>query len=181
MRPSLKLYHGGIRGFVPGQTLLPPSLTGARSCADYDDEHCRADRVYLTSDPADAAVYAALAPGAGGGDVYEVEPVGELEPDPPGEVDTDSYAAAAATVVATVRCAIPLDEAVASMAAFLLRLGADDAAALKRATPPRRNPRAPAPARGPDHPLIRLIADAFPRSRTPLRVLVVEDEDNAAL
>jgi hypothetical protein len=74
---------------VPGQTLLPPSLTGTRSCAEYDGEQCRADRVYLTSDPADAAVYAALAPGGGRGDVYEVEPV----------------AAPAAIVVATIRCA----------------------------------------------------------------------------
>jgi hypothetical protein len=51
----LKLYHGGVPGLVPGDRLLPPSVTGARSCAHYDSEHCRADRVYLTMDPGEAA------------------------------------------------------------------------------------------------------------------------------
>jgi hypothetical protein len=48
---------------------------------------------YLTTDAREAAVYAALAagPGAGGGgDVYAVEPLEELEPDPSGGVANSS-------------------------------------------------------------------------------------------
>jgi hypothetical protein len=47
----LKLYHDGVPGPVPGQRLLPPVITGARSCVDHDGQHCRDDRVYLTTDP----------------------------------------------------------------------------------------------------------------------------------
>ena len=116
----MKLYHGGVPGLVPGQILQPPALTGTPSCSDYDSKHCRRDRVYLTTDPAEAAVYAALAPLGGQGDVYEVEPRGELEPDAPGGAGAGSYAAAAATVVAVVRREITRDEAVARMTAFLV-------------------------------------------------------------
>ncbi|MGH3029432.1 MAG: NAD(+)--rifampin ADP-ribosyltransferase [Gaiellaceae bacterium] len=73
---------------------------GRASCADYDGQHARGDGVYVTTDPTSAAVYATLAPGSGHGNVYEVKPLGKLEPDPPGKIDTHFYAAAAATVVA---------------------------------------------------------------------------------
>jgi hypothetical protein len=121
MSSSARLYHGGVSGLVPGQKLLPPARTGARSCSDYDGRHCRPDHVYLTADPTEAAVYAALASSGGDGDVYEVEPVGELEPDPPGDAAASAYAARAAIVVAIVRRAIPLQEAVAAMETFALR------------------------------------------------------------
>ena len=44
MRARLRLYHGGVPGLIPGEKLLPPLLTDAASCTDYDGEHCRADR-----------------------------------------------------------------------------------------------------------------------------------------
>lgn len=64
------------------------------------------------------AVYAALAPPAGCGDVYEAEPEGDLESDASGEPGT-AYAAATATVVAVIRRAVPLEEATARMIAML--------------------------------------------------------------
>lgn len=110
------LYHGGVPGLLPGDLLLPPAVTGARSCADYDPEHCRSDRVYLTTDREEAAVYAAVRALGGGGDVYEVEPMSELEPDPPDlDTTTSSYATRAATVHAVVRRAVPVAEALARM------------------------------------------------------------------
>src|SRR5918992_5969369 len=141
MPGTRKLYHGGAPGLVPGQALYPPSLTGARSCAEFDAEHCRSDRVYLTTDQADAVVYAALAPISGRGDVYEVEPLGDLEPDPPGDLRTSSYSAPAATVVAVVRRGVSLDEAAASIAAVILELAAANAAAVSRIGPLRSGSR----------------------------------------
>ena len=120
MRAALTLYHGGVPGLVPGQALLPPSVTGARSCADYDGEHCRADRVYLTTDAEEAAVYAALATPGGRGDVYEVEPIDELELDSPAVAMTGSYATRAAAVVRVIRRGVPVEEAAARICTFLL-------------------------------------------------------------
>lgn len=116
---TLALYHGGVPGLFPGDVLLPPLVTGARSCADHDPEHCRPDRVYLTTDREEAAVYAAL---RGGGDVYEVEPLSELEPDPYDVDTTSSYATRAATVVAVVRRAVPVAEALMRMRTALAML-----------------------------------------------------------
>ncbi len=79
---------------------------------------CRADRVYLTTDPVDASIYAALAPGGRYGDVYEVEPLSELEPEPSGALGAASYTTRAAIVVAVARRAVRLEEAIAQMRAF---------------------------------------------------------------
>jgi hypothetical protein len=147
-----KLYHGGVPGLVPGQALYPPSLMGARSCADLDAEHCRSDRVYLTTDQADAVVYAALVPLGGRGDVYEVEPLGVLEPDLPGDLCTSSYAAPAATVVAVVRRGVSLDEAAASIAAFMLELAAANVDGVSRIGPLRSSLRDMVPALRETHP-----------------------------
>jgi hypothetical protein len=123
VRARLRLYHGGVPGLIPGQKLLPPLLTDACSCAEYDGgEHCRADRVYVTTDAEEAAVYAALTAPSGRGDVYEVEPVGELEPDSAAVPGSASYAAAAATVVRVIRRGVPVEEAAARMRAFALTL-----------------------------------------------------------
>ena len=107
---------------MPGKTLLPPRLTGARSCANLDAQHCRSDRVYVTTDFEVAVVYAALAPPAGNGDIYEVEPLAELEPDPPDVTGTDSYATRGAIVVAVVRRGVSLTDALARMRAFVATL-----------------------------------------------------------
>jgi len=120
-RRRLKLYHGGVPGLLPGEKLQPPSLSGVPSCSRFDSQHCQPDRVYLTTDSEEAAVYAALAPWHGHGDVYEVEPDGGLEPEAISEDGTGSYAAPAATVVAVVRRAIGREEAATRMTAFLLR------------------------------------------------------------
>lgn len=79
MSESARWYHGGVAGLEVGDLLLPPAETGVPSCADYPAAEfvCRRDRVYMTQLTGDARVYAALA----FGDLYEVEPVGELEPD----------------------------------------------------------------------------------------------------
>ena len=108
-------------GLLPGEKLQPPSLSGVPSCSRFDSQHCQPDRVYLTTDSEEAAVYAALASWHGHGDVYEVEPDGGLEPEAISEDGTGSYAAPAATVVAVVRRAIGREEAAARMTAFLLR------------------------------------------------------------
>lgn len=78
---SQSYYHGGPRGFQRGAMLLPPSITKVRSTTDLvgaNDVH-RNDRVYVTTDINAALLYAAA---FNRGVIYEVEPVGELEPDP---------------------------------------------------------------------------------------------------
>jgi hypothetical protein len=76
-------YHGGVRRLHRGGVLLPPCRTGAPSSSEYGAAHVhRRDRVYLTPVLEHARFFALLAPPRGCGDVYEVEPLGELEPDP---------------------------------------------------------------------------------------------------
>jgi len=81
-------YHGGAPGLRLGQDLLPPTATGHRAAVDYvrpgtpGAELVRRDRVYFTEDPMVADLFAALYPAALGGWVYEVDPVGLVEPDP---------------------------------------------------------------------------------------------------
>lgn len=75
-------YHGGIPGLLPGQFILPPAETKQASLSDYGAGGIhRRDRVYVTTDPQAAALYAAMHPSKKGV-VYQVEPQGELEPDP---------------------------------------------------------------------------------------------------
>ena len=76
---SVKYYHGCPRGL---REILPPSATGAPSCASYGGAAvCRRDRVYLTTLYDAALIYAAMHP-SGNGVVYQVEPVGEITLDP---------------------------------------------------------------------------------------------------
>ncbi len=75
-------FHGGFPRLRVGEFVLPSSVTGAHSTADHGAEGvCRRDRVYLTTDLQAAKVFAAMFPN-GRGWVYQVEPDGELEPDP---------------------------------------------------------------------------------------------------
>lgn len=81
--PNEPFFHGGPRTFGRGRLLLPPTRTGARSGAEFGGEGvCRRDRVYITNELLYARVFALLAPPKGHGSVYEVEPIGETEPDP---------------------------------------------------------------------------------------------------
>lgn len=75
-----RYYHGGVPGLR--DEILPPERTKVPTTADYGaDGVCRRDRVYLTTDPQAASIYAAGAPSERPGWVYEVEPFGEVEPD----------------------------------------------------------------------------------------------------
>ncbi len=75
-----KYYHGGRPGLQRGAFLLPPEITRSKCSSDYGAaEVHRRDRVYVTTDPAAALMYAA---GVRNGLVYECEPIGDLEPDP---------------------------------------------------------------------------------------------------
>jgi hypothetical protein len=94
---SDRYYHGGARDLNPGDLVLSAAETGAHSVSGAGGAPYRRDRVYLTGTPGEARAYAALhipeealaAIAVGrrvsvadlGGDVYEVEPVGEVRPD----------------------------------------------------------------------------------------------------
>jgi sugar lactone lactonase YvrE len=113
-------YHGGVRRLKVGDRILPPAITGAKSMADLttapDEMRAqlarvhRTDRVYLTTDPQAARMYAAFHVGGDarrGGTVYRVEPKGEIEPDPDYLPDDGgSVACPSALVVAVVETAI---------------------------------------------------------------------------
>lgn len=72
-------YHGGPAGIPRFGFVQPPSITGAKSTADFGAAGvCRRDRVYVTTSLPAAMMFAS---GHADPRVYVVEPVGELEPD----------------------------------------------------------------------------------------------------
>jgi rifampin ADP-ribosylating transferase len=74
---NTKYYHGG-RGGLRGW-ILPPNQTGAKSLADYSNVvFCDKSKVYVSTCFNSALLYA-FQPGSR---IYEVEPIGELMPDP---------------------------------------------------------------------------------------------------
>lgn len=79
-RQLCKLYHGGLPGRQRGSFLLPPVITGSASLSEFgaDGVH-RRDRVYITTEMNAALLYAASVKN---GVIYEVEPIGDVEPDP---------------------------------------------------------------------------------------------------
>jgi len=86
MAESRRYWHGGAPGRHVGDLLLPPDETGVTPVAAFcpeglDASHVRTDRVFLGSDRSIAQLFAAMHP-SGAGVVYEVEPAGEVEPDP---------------------------------------------------------------------------------------------------
>lgn len=99
----MKLYHGGVPGLRRGGVLLPPAKTGVKSSADYGaDAVCRRDRVYVITDLDMARLFALFAPPKSNGDVYEVEPLSELTPDPDYRGPHESYEVELARVVRVV-------------------------------------------------------------------------------
>lgn len=83
----MSYFHGGIPGLGFGDRLAPPDETGNASSRSFADaagikgaEVIRTDRVYVTTSPQAAYLFAGLYPG--GGDVYEVLIEGDVEPDP---------------------------------------------------------------------------------------------------
>lgn len=91
-----RFYHGGPPGL---REILPPTRTGVMSTLDAARQQAiegggnvklaaqaeaviRKDRVYLTTDPDEAALFASMNPSGQPGCVYEVEPFGDTEADP---------------------------------------------------------------------------------------------------
>lgn len=69
-------YHGGPRNL---RKILPVSVTGAKGQAHYGNHLAKPHKVYLTTDPKCAALFACGYPK---GSIYIVRPVGELVEDP---------------------------------------------------------------------------------------------------
>ena len=92
-----KYFHGGCPGLSPGDTVRSARATGVRSVSSAAGDAYRRDRVYITASVAEARDYARLyiSPSVMdalshngrldladlGGAVYEVEPLGPIEPD----------------------------------------------------------------------------------------------------
>lgn len=115
----MSYYHGGVIGLRVGDLVLPPSESASAWClADVDDEDLRRrmaevhsrDRVYMSTNLNDAVLWAGCYPQGTrrrGGDVYRVEPVGEVEPDPDYQGDDGaSVCAPRARVVGIVKTGV---------------------------------------------------------------------------
>ncbi len=119
----MSYYHGGVTGLVVGDFILPPAETGVVSCQDLDHPDTamqaqieavhRRDRVYLTTELLAASMFAALHPGFCchlGGAVYEVAPIGDIEPDADYlQADGGSVCAPKALITRVVVRAVPRD------------------------------------------------------------------------
>lgn len=77
---AAKYYHGGEPNLKIGSCVLPPDQTQAGTQADWGNEKCLRDKVYVTSDYQAALLYAAGHP-SGKGMLYEVTPIGDLAHD----------------------------------------------------------------------------------------------------
>lgn len=81
-KPITRYFHGSNRGLKIGEYILPPSVTGRDSLANYGAHKvCRKDRVYVSVAQTDAQLFACRSDNVDP-IVYEVEPDGDLEPDP---------------------------------------------------------------------------------------------------
>lgn len=115
MSPKPRHYHGGVSGRRPGDQIAPGHHRGRDDCSI-----CRARNagpgtaldpaperhgVYLTADRKYARYYASL---AGRGDLYRVEPVGDV--DPSSEDHFGTVVAPAALVVAVLERAVLLTD-----------------------------------------------------------------------
>jgi hypothetical protein len=116
-------FHGGFPGLEVGDRILPPSVTGTPTTADFAAAPvCRRDRVYASTELRVARVYAALAPFGGHGDVYEVALEDPIEPDGIEiGVGGDSACAPSAIVIRIVECHVDLHVARQEIAAESLR------------------------------------------------------------
>jgi hypothetical protein len=126
---NTRYFHGGTPGLKPGHLILPPATTGtARTLAEYSEqlgaEHVRRDRVYLTTGRDVAKVYAAFYPD---GSLYEVEPDGDLVPDPDCAVPGVSFECPAARVLRVVDPVVLLRDRTADAWVRLLNRATDAA------------------------------------------------------
>lgn len=76
---AVRYLHGGKANLKAGVYLLPPSVTGVAQNGVVPDHVRRKDRVYITTDPNTAIVWATANRAS---HFYEVEPEGELADDP---------------------------------------------------------------------------------------------------
>lgn len=97
---EVKFHHGGRPGMKKGQFILPPSVTGARSTAEFGNYQCDQSRVYVTTAYAAAALYAG---GVRKGEIYEVMPIGELHQDPDCDKPGLSYSCEKAKILKRYR------------------------------------------------------------------------------
>lgn len=97
---SERYYHGGPPGLKSFDKILPSSVTGANSTADYNDV-CRRDRVYVTTSIEHATVFAAMHPSRRGC-VYRVKPLGKIVADPDCNEPGLSWECEYATVISAV-------------------------------------------------------------------------------
>ncbi|RVK97498.1 hypothetical protein CN150_10550 [Sinorhizobium meliloti] len=82
MTGAVRYFHGGFGGLTVGQIVLPPATTKAPSTARFGAAGvCNTNKVYVCTDQHGALLYACMH-WSGCGKVYEVEPIGELTPDP---------------------------------------------------------------------------------------------------
>lgn len=96
-------YHGGPPGLKVGQRILPARVTGVRSTAEYGAAGiCDPNKVYVTTDPLAAAIFASMHP-SGDGRVYKVETIGAVTHDPDCNEDGLSYVCEAARIVGRVK------------------------------------------------------------------------------
>lgn len=93
-----RFYHGGPGG-IKGH-ILPPDVTGAKSLANYSNmDFCDTSKVYVSTCKYSAALYATWK----GARVYEVEPIGELVPDPDHSGRGVSFMCDKAKIVRSIR------------------------------------------------------------------------------
>lgn len=99
-------YHGGAPDLT---VILPPSITGVSSLADYvlrtaqseGNVFCRRDRVYVTTSYEASLLYAVGHP-SDEGVAYVVDPVYPLEEDPDCDTPGLSYACRKARVLSVI-------------------------------------------------------------------------------
>ncbi len=95
-------FHGGAPKLKPGAYILPTNTTGAKSLASFGANGvCRRDRVYVTPSIEAAMLYAGMHP-SGKGQIYVVEPEGELESDPDCNLPGLSFSCEKAKIITTV-------------------------------------------------------------------------------
>lgn len=94
----VKYFHGGpngIQGFI-----LPPNQTGVKSLASYSSiNFCDTSKVYVATDINAALLYASRKDGV----LYEVEPIGELLPDPDYIGEGVSFMCSKAKIIKRIR------------------------------------------------------------------------------
>ncbi len=95
-------FHGGAPKLKVGSEILPTNITGAKSLASYGANGiCRRDRVYVTTSIEAAMLYAGMHP-SGKGQIYAVQPIGELEEDPDCSEPNLSFSCEKAKILMTV-------------------------------------------------------------------------------